>query len=177
MEILDEEIELSEASPQEDEWRLFIGNNADYFIPIWQKFKTQDKRIHFNLMAMLFNIYWFGYRKMYKIAAALIIGSLVALGFILVGIGTNSIFEINKIAPWLFVYYLIYFGLAFMGDWLYYDHAQKTIQSIKQKTPNKAARQKAIQEAGGTNMLFPFLLMGLLTGLSIVAVSLISFIS
>lgn len=162
MEILDEEIEISEGSPEEEEWRLFIGDKADYYIPIWNKFKQQDKRVHFNISAMFFNIYWLGYRKMYKLAFLVLLAS-----YLLVAVLFYNIRNIqgDNFAFYTFTYYFVYIGLALGGDWMYYKHAQEVIQEIKRKTPNKSAREKAIQAAGGVNPMFSILLMGVSTAL------------
>lgn len=157
MEILDEEIEISEGSPEEEEWRLFIGDKADHYIPIWNKFKDQDKRVHFNISAMFFNIYWMGYRKMYKFSIIFLLSSALLLIFLFYNIRN---IQGDNFAFYTFTYYFVYIGLAFGGDWMYYKHAQDLIQDIKRKTPNKTARQNAIQEAGGVNIMFPILLMG-----------------
>ena len=44
MEILDNEIDIYQ-SPEEHEWKTFIGPNANYYIPIWHKFQKQDTKV------------------------------------------------------------------------------------------------------------------------------------
>lgn len=151
MEILDNKIDIY-ISAEEHEWEVFIGNNASYYIPIWRKFQKQDSKVHFHLFAMLFNIYWLGFRKMYKYAIAYLIFSQILAYALLFLVSTDNYLQVQLIA--MIPYPL--FGL--FSNWLYYQQAQKIIAAIKQAEPNEASRQKAIQEAGQTSTSFPFIL-------------------
>lgn len=167
MEILDNEIDIYR-SPEEHDWEVFIGNNAHYYIPIWEKFKKQDSKIHFHLSAFFLAIYWLGYRKMYKYAIAYLVfaQTIPIIGLLLV---PNSYMQVQLIT--VLTYPL--FGL--FGNWLYYDHAQKKITAIKQTHTTEASQQKAIQEAGQTNIAFPFILLFVSMFLGIFVPSLLHF--
>jgi hypothetical protein len=170
MEILDNEIDIY-ISPEEHEWKVFIGNNAGYYIPIWHKFQKQDTKVHFHLFAMIFNIYWLGFRKMYKYAVAYILLFQVISLFIFFLVGTDDYFQAQLI---LMIPYPL-FGL--FSNWIYYNHAQKTIAAIKRTHTKDTSQQKAIQEAGQTNSAFPFILSFLSIFLSIFVPSLLDIFS
>jgi hypothetical protein len=169
MEILDNEIDLY-ISSKEHEWEVFIGKNAGYYIPIWQKFKAQDTKVHFHLFAMLFNIYWLGFRKMYKYAIAYILFFQVISLSILFLVDTDDFFQAQLILM------LPYPLLGLFSNWIYYNHAQKTIAAIKRKHTKDTSQQKAIQEAGQTNSAFPFILFFLSIFLSIFVPLLLNFL-
>ena len=151
MEILDNEIDIYQ-SPEEHEWETFIGPNANYYIPIWHKFQKQDIKIHVHLPALFLNIYWVGYRKMYKYAISYLLFLQIIPLLIFFSIDTGGYFEVQFML--LFSYPL--FGL--FSNWLYYKHAQKVIADIKRSHSNEVSRQKALQEAGQTNSASPFIL-------------------
>lgn len=168
MEILDNEIDLH-ISSEEHEWEVFLGKNAGYYIPIWRKFQTQDSKVHFHLFAMIFNIYWLGYRKMYKYAMAyLLFVQVISLSMLFLA-RTNDYAQTQLI---LMIPYPL-FGL--FSNWIYYDHAQKTIAAIKRQHTKDTSQQKAIQEAGQTNSAFPFILFFLSIFLSFFVALLLSF--
>jgi hypothetical protein len=168
MEILDAQIDIH-LSPEEHEWELFIGNNASYYIPIWQKFRTQDTKVHIHLPAFFLNIHWLGYRKMYKFAITYVLLFNILPSFLFSLIGIGSYLEVQFML--LFAY--PFFGL--FGNWLYYNHAQKIISDIKRTHSNEASRKKAIQEAGQTNPTFPFILFFLAMSLNIFVPLLLDF--
>lgn len=151
MEILDNEIDIY-ISAEEHEWEVFIGKNAGYYIPIWRKFQKQDSKVHFHLFAMIFNIYWLGFRKMYKYAIAYLLFSQVLAYGLLFLVSTGDYLQVQLIA--MIPYPL--FGL--FSNWIYYQQAQKTIAAIKKTHTDEASRQQAIQEAGQTNTGFLFIL-------------------
>lgn len=151
MEILDNEIDIY-ISSEEHEWEVFIGKNAGYYIPIWRKFQKQDTKVHFHLFAMLFNIYWLGYRKMYKYAMAyLLLIQVISLSLLFLA-------EADDYAQTQLILMIPYPLFGLFSNWIYYDHAQKTIAAIKRQHAKDTSQQKAIQEAGQTNSAFPFIL-------------------
>jgi len=152
MEILDNEIDIY-ISSEEHEWKIFIGNNSDYYIPIWQKFQKQDTKVHFHLFALIFSVYWLGFRKMYKYAIVYLLFVQIVPLLILFLLGANGQIQ----AQLMLFLFLPFFGL--FGNWVYYNHAQKTIATIKRTHPNETSQQKAIEEAGQTNVAFPFILL------------------
>lgn len=60
-------VTLNKEAPDitEEEIWYFIGQHQDYYMPIW-KVPRPDRHASWNWPAFLFGIYWFGYRKMYK---------------------------------------------------------------------------------------------------------------
>lgn len=151
MEILDEELEIY-SSPDENYWKLFIGPNANYYIKQWKLFERQDQKVSFHIFALLFNVHWLGYRKMYKYA-------ITVLTFVqIMSFFTSWVVDV---APYqkilLTTLPCMIFGL--IGNWLYYNHAKKKIAAIKQKYKNESSREQALKKAGQTNPFFPILLI------------------
>lgn len=152
MEILDSEIDIY-LSPQEEDWEIFIGPNANYYLPIWRKFQQQDNKVYIHIPAFLLNIHWLGYRKMYKYVFICIFASQILP--IIGGVLTNSTTYMQT----LFLSMLIYPVLGLVGNWIYYNNAQKIIREIKQTHKTKESQKKALEEAGGVNPAFPFLML------------------
>ncbi|BDS10380.1 DUF2628 domain-containing protein [Aureispira anguillae] len=149
MEILDEQLETY-LSPEEEDWELFIGPRADYYLAQWQKFERQAAKISLNIPALVFNVYWFVYRKMYRYA-----------------IGCVLVFQVLNLAmsSYLLNYYryfpinpLPYIFCGLLGNWLYYHHAQKKITQIKQQYPNPKTSRREIQATGQTSLFSVFVL-------------------
>lgn len=153
MEILDSKINIY-LSPEEEDWELFIGPNAEYYLPIWRKFKNQDTKVHIHIPALLLNIYWLGYRKMYKYVFICILASQIMP--VIIGALMN---QEDLYLQTLFLTMSIYPILGLVGNWIYYNNAQKIIQKIKHTHQTKQDRNKALEEAGRVNPSFPFLML------------------
>jgi hypothetical protein len=168
MEILDNEIDVY-ISAEEHEWEVFIGNKSGYYIPIWHKFQKQDSKVHIHLFALIFNVYWIAYRKMYKYAFAFLLFSLVFSFF--------ARFFLTNIGylPLQLISMLPYPILGLFGNWIYYQHAQNKIADIKHTYKTEASQQRAIIEVGQTNLLSPFIFFFLSIFLNIFVSLLLSF--
>jgi len=153
MEILDDFNIEEKYSNKEHEWALFIGERADYYLPIWKKIE-QGEQIHFNLAALVFSTMWLAYRKMY-LPFLLFIGALFFGGF------ATSFFAISNDYKLAYqgIQWVFYFWLALRGNKLYYDHAQRTIQKIKQTHPNIQKQHSEIQRQGNVNAMFPIIII------------------
>lgn len=84
---------------------LLIGKNAEYYIPKFQKMKSQNKKNSWNWCAFLVTPYWLIYRKMYGygfgfLAASFVISLIESVflsflslaGYIIFGIFANYIY-------------------------------------------------------------------------------------
>ncbi len=45
--------------------RLFVGRNSNYYTQKWETTAFPSKSASWNWSAFLFNVLWFGYRRMY----------------------------------------------------------------------------------------------------------------
>lgn len=146
METLDEDLAKEGYAKEEEDWRLFIGNNYNEYIPKWRLFREDGGKVSFNFAALFFNILWLLTRKMYSfvvIGIALWLGALLGvslivelIGFYIIGVG----FLVNS---------AVLFCLGFMGDWLYYIHSTKKIAKIRQKFSDDKEYRKELVKAGG----------------------------
>ena len=48
-----------------EDWQLYIGQDASYYIKEWLKIRNGHV-FTFNLSALIFNVFWMLYRKMYQ---------------------------------------------------------------------------------------------------------------
>lgn len=168
MEILDNEIDLY-ISAEEHEWEVFIGGKSGYYIPIWRKFQKQDSKVHIHLFALIFNVHWLAFRKMYKYAFAFLLFSQVFSFF------TRFFLSSIGYLPLQLISMLPYPILGLFGNWIYYQHAQKKISDIKRTNKTEASQQNAILEVGQTNPLSPFILFFLSIFLNIFVSLVLSF--
>lgn len=71
----------------DSEYAAYIGVKSEYYVPVFNKLKIQNKKNAWNWCAYLFAPYWFIYRKMYAygvatFAAAFALSFLGQIGFI-----------------------------------------------------------------------------------------------
>ncbi|WMX12020.1 DUF2628 domain-containing protein [Aureispira sp. CCB-E] len=149
MEILDNHIFEEELSEKEADWKLFIGDKFDYYLPVWQKME-QGQKIHFNLSAFIFWVGWAAFRKMYLIYFLLFAARQV----------TNYLPFLFNASPELtlfieIMFFFVYLAWGFYANWAYYNHAQKKIASIKTAGLSKVLEEKSIRDAGQTDIQFP----------------------
>lgn len=136
------------------ELRLFIGHNADYYLSKWKK--TSGNRASWNWAAFIGNIYWMGYRKMYLQVLILAVFYIIAERFLF----HSPISATAALAVFC----------GFLGNTMYYNHAQKKITAIKSQQNDPSTLLNKIKDAGGTSWkgvaaaILPFLLYGLLIG-------------
>ncbi|WP_052598906.1 DUF2628 domain-containing protein [Aureispira sp. CCB-QB1] len=168
MEILDNEIDIY-LSPDEHEWEVFIGANASYYIPIWRKFQKQDTKVHFHFPALFLHIYWLSYRKMYKYALIGVLFPHFVNFIIIILLGIDSYWETVLIS------YSFYPFFGLFSNWIYYNHAQKTITQIKRTHPTEASRFSTLVEVGQTNIAAPFILLFVSTFTGILMSSMLLF--
>lgn len=161
MEILDDQINEANLSEQEIDWKLFIGNQATYYLPIWKKIQ-EGKLIHFNVAAFFLWSTWAGYRKMYGIYFILFLMRNLTNVYIPLVLGLGVQFQ--TIMNIVFFAVFIIWGL--FANYIYYQHANKRIKQIKAQHLSRTAQEKAIIAAGNTDLVFPIVVGLILMGLS-----------
>lgn len=151
--ILDD-IRDNEENDEIKDWRIFIGEQANYYIPKWEKIQS-GQIISFNIYAFLFGIFWMFYRKMYR--TALIVGGLLVFQFLIedfLRINMNITEEGFKPITWSFTL-LINTLFALFSNWLFYLEGQRKIEQIKDSTIDDY--EVKLLQAGGTSILSVFL--------------------
>lgn len=132
------------------EWRLFIGHNADYYIDSWIQIRN-GQFFTFNIYAFVFSIFWMLHRQLLR-PAVLFLSIFFAEGY-LEKILFLSVFDLIRPEWWLGVRIFIFsLLLGFIGNWIYLYHTESNISEIKQKH-DSTNYHKMIQVKGGTSML------------------------
>lgn len=113
----------------------FVYKNAEYYIPKFNAIKQTGQQTSWNWIAFLIPAYWALYRKMYLIGAILI--------------GVNLILPIRPMVVFI-VNLAVSIGFGLYGNYLYLNHTEKRLDSIKHLDNN--AREVAIRSNGGVNL-------------------------
>jgi hypothetical protein len=121
----------------ETEIRTFIGKNADYYLDSW-RFAT-PKTFGWNLSAYFFNLFWFGYRKMYS---DMIMISLMWLVMVFIPAKVES-----KLTSLIFMTAAL---SSAGGNQYYLNFMKEKIENIESKYP-KEFHEEEIMKAGGTS--------------------------
>jgi len=132
---------VAEASPlmTDDElWRAFIGPNADRYLEQFKKFSFTGApryNLTWHWPAFLFVPFlWFLYRKMYLYAFVYAVGPAISTFFtqdLMVGLVWSIMAAVS-------------------ANYIYYWHVREQVAEIKKKPwLDRAAQERAIQEAGG----------------------------
>ena len=105
---------------KEEEFRLFIGEKAYYYLIKWSKMADKGTNISWNWAMAAFGVAWFGARKMFLYM--FIVWLLwVITNAILLGIGLPTAFSML----------LFSILLGIFGNHLYLRSAKKKIEKIK----------------------------------------------
>ena len=110
----------------ESEVRLFVQENADYYLNKW-KSTDKTKKARWNWAACWGSIFWLGYRKMYKPLIIVIIAIAATDGIELLlhfDSATSKVFD-------KLIGIVVYTILGIFGNNLYYNHVREKIQKIK----------------------------------------------
>jgi hypothetical protein len=99
--------------------------------------KKDDYRI--NWYALGGGVLWMAYRKMYSYVLYYILASLI-------------ISTVSEMYLYPDLSFLLYFPVGFFGNSLYFTHATKSIQKIKQKKLDPSMEKQIIEKAGGTSI-------------------------
>jgi hypothetical protein len=134
--------------PSEDEFRAFVGPNADYYLRAWAAAKpdVESQRLRWNWPAFFLNIVWLLYRRMYRYFW---IGFGVLAG---IGIVQGAAEELLHFKTPSYVNFGITLSIAnYFGSYgtgFYYRHALDTIRRarVQQTAPDEIAH------AGGARL-------------------------
>lgn len=133
-----------------NEWRLFIGPDADYYIDSWLQIR-HGQFFNFNIYAFVFSIFWMLYRQMFK-ATILYLSIFFAEGYLekIIFYSTNFI----HLPDWWFSIRIFIFSLilGFTGNWIYLLHTESSISEIKKKYIGEN-QDKIIKLRGGTSII------------------------
>ncbi|MCL2354595.1 MAG: DUF2628 domain-containing protein [Oscillospiraceae bacterium] len=150
MQKCEEKVEVKEDRLNEENIKLFIGNNAD---KIYENlFERKRPRA---IAAALLGPYWLCYRKMYILGVGLaIIESLFAIYLIT---RLNVEFAIGLVAN--FILMLRLFIFVFVAPYIYKTVIKYKIGKISNEISDEEKFKKVIEEEGGTNSRAVMLLL------------------
>lgn len=135
---------------EENDWRNYLGEQADYYIPIWKKIQA-GHNIIFNAYAFFLGMFWMLHRKMYRVA--IIVGIISTFQIIVEELlRTNWGMTENEFTPISLIISLIWWVvLGLYGNYFFYHDAQKKITAAKNSTIENY--DVKLQEVGGTSAL------------------------
>lgn len=138
---------------REDTMRLFIGNNADYYLKYYKKLKETSKKISWNWSASLLSPYWFFARKMY------LLGSIVT--FIIVMFSQGAAMLVNYIdnpkiyalsMPWSIACIAFWIFIGAFANYFYISHMESKVIFPGEDGINKEDAKKLNMLRGGLSL-------------------------
>lgn len=130
------------------EWNQFVQNKTEYYSKIFRNYENDGTKEPWNWAAAIFGVYWFAYRKMYRLARIFLVLYIVitALQIIIIA---NSMFL--PISVFFELGMFLYFGST--GNHTYYLHVNRSINKIKEWEENNNYMVDWYSKLGGTNTL------------------------
>ncbi|HEY8889274.1 MAG TPA: DUF2628 domain-containing protein [Clostridium sp.] len=122
----------------ENEAKLFVGKNSDYYIKKWSAFKDGSKKWGINWPGFLFSIFWLGYRKMYL--------NIFYFLSVLTGIGILQYFVPVDMFKSTGTVIAVLVGGS--GNTFYYIHMKKKIAKIREQNQDSSNIDKEIMKKG-----------------------------
>jgi hypothetical protein len=154
--------------PTEQEIRLFVGKNANYYLQRWYSWLPgEGNGSSFNAAAFWLAGFWLAYRKMYKITL-IFYGSIIA-ETVLENILFLGILNYKEIPTgWNFIV-----GIAsglicgVYGNRWYYSHTCDKIAEVRRLNLSEESLTQAFRKRGGTSWLTAvgFIMMFLIVGI------------
>ncbi len=111
-----------------------------YYINRYKQWQVKKDDYRINWYALGGGVVWMAYRKMYPYILYYILASLII----------STVAEMY-LYPDLSI--LLYFLVGFFGNHLYFTHATKTIQRIKQEKLESFLERQKIEKTGGTSVM------------------------
>jgi hypothetical protein len=144
----------SGATVAEDELALFVGKNADIYLPKFRKFMQGGAgsfSVTWHWPAFFFTFWWMIYRKMYGWALLILLTGWIPCAGLLLMIG---------------------FGMS--ANYLYFNHARKKLLALKATAASEVDRGAAIGRAGGVNnvaiVIVPLVIIAIVGVLAAIAI-------
>lgn len=127
----------------EEFYRAYFGKDSDYYIGVLKQ-KGEGRGSRFNIYAFLFGLLWIAYRKMYIVAIAYLLLTLMINKFI-----RNQGVESDAYS------FALSFGLAtvlgLFGNNIYIWNATKNIERVKKVYTNDKDIETYLSKTGGTS--------------------------
>ncbi len=151
------------------EMSYFVKSNIPYYMSVFKKFQSQNKKTSFNFLCFLVPYYFFANRKMYLwgLISFIIMTTLSIPSMIYLLAENNFLLDITFITTsgfnaimntFKFLQIAFQVIIAISANWIYCKHIVKSIKEIKSTYPEKQ-HINMISQKGGTS--FPALLITL----------------
>jgi hypothetical protein len=138
---------------KEEEIRLFVGENAYYYLIKWSKMADKGNIISWNWPMAAFGVAWLGARKMF-LYMFIVLLLWVITNVILLGIDLPT----AAISAWLLFSIL----LGIFGNHLYLSSVKQKIAKIKREIRDPELQKSKMAKKGGVNyIIFILMLVGI----------------
>jgi hypothetical protein len=146
---------MDEKGLSEEEYRAFIGKEADYYIEKWSDMDGRHSKWSWNWGAFFFHELWFAYRKMYLYALILyiIFFLIMIIPFWYIQVNDEVLANFVKIARLLF-----WIPIAIYANYLYRRHADKKITEFKSTCIGELITSE-LAKRGGTTLVAPVIVL------------------
>jgi len=146
-------------SKRENYFVLFFGDQPRYYL---NEYRHQyiGRKWSFNLGSFFFGFLWFIYRKMYLLALAFFILTILSSQLELFIYAHFEVgYETRKVTSYL-VPLIWGFASGFSGNYFYARHATKEVDTVIQTYPDEEQRLIVLKQKGGTtNSVYLFALL------------------
>lgn len=138
----------------------FFQESNSYYLEKLELFE-KGKRYSINYSALIFGVFWFLYRKLYK--ESLLIFLIIFLRTIFENFILNKFFDVENIKVFGFLFnILLLIFLGFIANSLYIKKAKKVIENIKKNNENIDLQKNILVKKGGTNIIAPIILLAII---------------
>lgn len=148
----------------------YVGKSSSYYLPRFKSFSDSGKNFSFNISALLFNGFYFLYRKMYAIAAILLVVFILSTipnvmfikeymeyqafaievgvdeqGYPLEEYPDEKMIQLQHYANVSnrtnFIYFIISLLVSSLATKLYYNHSMKKMDKVMETLPDRTREQ------------------------------------
>ncbi|MEO1320099.1 MAG: DUF2628 domain-containing protein [Pseudomonadota bacterium] len=148
----------TDVSTSEGHLAAYVGpNNTEFYMERFSRFESGQSSVSWNWPAFFLTAMWLLYRKMWAAALVYWIGIPVAVGAL--GLALVAAEIMSPVAADL-VTTVLYYGFSLTlvpmyANKLYYDHAQKKVESVKGSYSDSEQQLTELGRIGGTSVV-PF---------------------
>lgn len=128
----------------EDDFRHFVGKDADTYISRWDAMDHSDNRIRWHFTAGVFFVFWLLYRKMYLYSIILLIAVAVSVNLVafLFSPETSMIVGMGAV---------VFMGLY--GNHMYRAQATRKIRDVLAESSDPEERKRLLEARGGVTFV------------------------
>lgn len=137
-------VETGSRADNDQDLILFIGSNQPYYLNQFHVMNVKSTKTSWNWCAFLFSVYWMAYRKMYKLAAIILV--VVSILAMIPVIGTLVAIGVSV-------------AIGILGNYLYMTYVEEELRMARTLESSQAILY--IHKKGGTSIGGMFAVMGI----------------